>query len=189
MTRPVSRTRWAAIALALAITIPYLAIFIQSIRAIIDPESVSREMLRELASLGAMTEGAQAWIAFFYLAIVVGAVTLLVLLIIVGLVVRRQAAREAAFAVFGAIALVAGLAGIGTLIGGSPSKGSWLGAATAAACLGIVALLALRSTAVDFELAEMERQRPRSSPREGHPAAPGEGPPGSADGRPAPRDG
>ena len=188
MTRSVSRTRWAAIALALAITIPYLAIFIQTIRAIIDPDSVSREMLRELASLGAMTEGAQAWIAFSYLAVVVGAVTLLVLLIIVGLVVRRQAAREAAFAVFGTIALIAGLAGIGTLIGESASRGSWLGAATAAACLGVVLLLALRSTAVDFELAEIERRR-RSSPEEGRRAAVGGAPPGSADGRRPHRDG
>jgi lipoprotein signal peptidase len=184
MARSVSRTRWLAIALAVAITIPYLAIFIQTIRAIRDPESVSREMLRELASLGAMTQGDQVGIAFSYLAAIVGAVTLVVVLIIVGLVVRRQAAREAAFAVFGTFALISGLAGIGTLIGRSPSSGSWLGAGTAAACLGVIILLALGSTSRDFELAEMERGRRRqSSPAEGHRTAAGE-----ADGGPARRD-
>ena len=159
MTRRVSHTRWAAIALASGITIPYLALFIQSVRAVIDPESVPRELLLELASLGASTQGDQAWIAFSYLAAIVGAVTLVVILVIVGLIARRQAAREAAFAVFGGIALVAGLAGIGSLIGGSPSSGTLLGAVTAVVFVGVIVLLSLQSTSIDFELAEMERQR------------------------------
>ncbi len=159
MTRRVSHTRWAAIALASAITIPYLALFIQSVRAVIDPESVPRELLLELASLGASTQGDQAWIAFSYLAAIVGAVTLVVILVIAGLIARRQAAREAAFAVFGGIALVAGLAGIGSLIGGSPSSGTWLGAGAAVVFVGVIVLLSLQSTSIDFELAEMERQR------------------------------
>ena len=159
MTRRVSHTRWAAIALASAITVPYLALFIQSVRAVIDPESVPRELLLELASLGASTQGDQAWIAFSYLAAIVGAVTLVVILVIAGLIARRQAAREAAFAVFGGIALVAGLAGIGSLIGGSPSSGTWLGAGTAVVFIGVIVLLSLQSTSIDFELAEMARQR------------------------------
>jgi len=86
-------------------------------------------------------------------------VTLVVLLIMAGLIARRQAAREAAFAVFGAIGLIAGLAGIGSLVGGSLSSGSWLGAATAVGSLGVVVLLALERTGLDFELAELERRR------------------------------
>jgi len=61
--------------------------------------------------------------------------------------------------VFGGIALVAGLAGIGSLIGGSPSGGTWLGAVTAVVFVGVIVLLSLQSTSIDFELAEMERQR------------------------------
>jgi len=159
MSRRVAHTRWAAIALAAAITTPYLVMFIQTVRAALDPGSVPREMLLELASLGSATQGDEAWIAFSYLAAVLGAVTLVVLLIIAGLIARRQAAREAAFAVFGAITLIAGLASIGSLLGGGPSSGSWLGVATAVAGLGVIVLLALESTGIDFELAEMKRRR------------------------------
>lgn len=159
MARSESRTTWAAVALATAITVPYVVIFIQTIRAILDPDSVSEEMLAGLASLGAMSEGNQVWIAFSYLAAVLGAINLVVLLVIAGLIARRQAAREAAFAVFGIITLIAGLAGLGALVRGHPSGGSWLGAITSLACLGVVVLLALESTGIDFELAEMKRRR------------------------------
>lgn len=170
MARRQSRTTWAAVALAGAITAPYLGIFVQSVRAAVNPSSVPEELLRDLALLGASTMGDEAWIGFSYLAAAVGAVTLVVLLVIAGLVARRQAAREAAFAVFGAMGLVAGLAGTGGLIGGSWSSGSWLAGITFLACLGVVILLALESTATDFELAAMERRRRREGdPRRDNP--------------------
>ncbi|HUU61619.1 MAG TPA: hypothetical protein VMX37_04480 [Acidimicrobiia bacterium] len=159
MARSESRTTWLAIALAVAISVPYAVIFAQTIRAVVDPNSVPQEMLRELASLGLLTQGDEAAFAFFYLAIVVGAVSLVVLAVIVGLIARRQAAREAAFAVFGTIAVVAGLAGIGGLVKGRSPGGSWLAASTALACSAVVILLALQSTATAFELAEMRRHR------------------------------
>jgi hypothetical protein len=161
MARSESRTTWLAIALAVAITIPYTVIFAQTIRAIVDPNSVPQEMLRELASLGLLTQGDEAGIAFFYLAITVGAVNLVVLAVIVGLIARRQAAREAAFAVFGTIAVIAGLAGIGGLVRGRSPGGSWLAAVTALACSAVVTLLALETTGTAFELAEMRRRRGR----------------------------
>jgi hypothetical protein len=170
MTRPRSRTTWGAIALAVAITIPYLGILVQSIRGAIDPSSVPEQLVRELAMFGTATQGAAVTIAFSYLAVTVGAVTVVVLLVILGLVARRQAAREAAFAVFGAIALVAGLASLGGVLGGGASSGSWLGAATSLACLGVVVLLALQSTSIDFELAEKGRRR-RDPPGDGPPSA------------------
>jgi alkylhydroperoxidase/carboxymuconolactone decarboxylase family protein YurZ len=163
MARSKSRTTWAAIALSVAITVPYVVIFVQTLRAIVHPDSVSEEMLLELAMMGALSQGDQAWIAFSYLAATLGAVNLVVLVVIGGLIARRQAAREAAFAVFGVITLVAGLAALGGLVGGHPSGGSWLGAITGLACLGVVVLLALESTGTDFELAEMERRRRRPS--------------------------
>ncbi len=163
MARSGTRTRWAAIALAVAITVPYVVMFVQTLRAIVDPDSVSTEMLLQLALMGALAQGDQASIAFSYLAAVLGAVNFVVLVVIAGLIARRQAAREAAFAVFGIITLVAGLSGLGSLLGGRASDGSWLGAITALACLGVIVLLALESTGADFELAEMERRR-RPSP-------------------------
>lgn len=144
--------------MGLVVTAPYLAILVQSVRAALDPGSVSQETLRDLAMLGASTVGDEAWIAFSYLSVVVGVVTLVVLLVIAGLIARRPAAREAAFAVFGVIGLVAALAGLGSLLGGSRSGGSWLGVATALGCLGVIVLLALKHTATDFELAEMARR-------------------------------
>jgi hypothetical protein len=57
------------------------------------------------------------------------------------------------------MALVAALASVGGLVGGGPSGGSWLGAATSVACAGVVVLLALPGTSVDFELAERARHR------------------------------
>lgn len=92
-----------------------------------------------------------------YVAAVLGAVNLAVLLVIAGLVARRQAAREAAFAIFGVIAFVSALAGLGGLLGGNPSGGSGLGGATALACAGLVLLLSLERTGIDFEMAEMAR--------------------------------
>lgn len=158
MARPRARTTWGALALAVAITLPYLGILVQSIRGALDPGSVPEELLRELAMFGAAVEGSAVAIAFAYLAAIVGAVTLLVLLLIAGVGARRAAAREAAFVVFGAMALIAGLATIGGLVSSGPSRGSWLGAATSLACLGVVVLLALPATSLDFELAERERR-------------------------------
>jgi hypothetical protein len=163
MARPQARTTWAAIGLAVAITVPYLVIFIAAVRAAVNPESVSPEELRGLATLGALGPGDQASIAFSYIATVLGAVTLVVLAVIAGLIARRQAAREAAFAVFGIIGAIAGLSGIGSLFGGNPSNGAWPAVVTALACLGVIVLLALESTGSDFERAEMSRRRRRAS--------------------------
>lgn len=160
MSRPRAPTTRGAIALALAITAPYLGILVQSVRGAIDPGSVPEDLVRDLAMFGTATEGSEVGIAFSYLAALVGAVTLLVLLTVAGVVMRRPAAREAAFAVFGAMALIAGLATVGGLVGGGPSRGSWLGAASCLASVGVVVLLALPATSVDFELAERARQVP-----------------------------
>lgn len=163
MSRSRARTTWGAIALATGLTAPYLGIFVQSVRAAVDPASVPAELVRDLAMFGTATEGSEVTIAFSYLAAVVGAVTLLVLLLIGGLMMRRPAAREAGFAVFGAMALIAGLATLGGLLGEGPSGGSWLGAATCLACAAIVILLARQATSVDFELAEKARQSREST--------------------------
>ena len=168
MARPHARTTWGAIALAVAITAPYLGILVQSIRGAIDPGSVPEELVRDLAMFGTAAEGSEVAIAFAYLVAIVGTVTLLVLLLIAGVSALRPAAREAAFVVFGAMALIAGLATVGGLGSGGASSGSWLGAATSLSCLGIVILLALPATSLDFELAERDRRR-RAGSRGGSP--------------------
>jgi len=165
MSRPRARTTWGAIALATAITAPYLGIVVQSIRGAVDPSSVPEELVRDLAMFGTATEGSEVSIAFSYLAAVVGAVTLVVMLTLAGVVMRRPAAREAAFAVFGAMALISGLATVGGLVGRGLSGGSWLGGATCAACIGVVVLLARPATSVDFELAERARKVPGGAGR------------------------
>lgn len=152
-------TTWAAIALALLMTIPYIGIFVQTVRAAVDPESVPIESLQELAFLGAQTRGDEVVIAFSYMAVVLGAVSLVVVGLIIGLIARRQAAREAAYAVFGVIGFVAGLACVGGLVGGGWSRGSLLGVVTAAGCAAVIVLLAVRATSLDFERAEMARRR------------------------------
>lgn len=57
VARPGSRITWAAIGLAGAVTVPYLVIFAQTIRGMVAPESVSEALLRDLALMGAGSQG------------------------------------------------------------------------------------------------------------------------------------
>jgi hypothetical protein len=157
------RTTWAAIGLAVAITIPYLVILVQTIRQIADPDLLSEEALRALVGLGGSPGGDDFGIALTIVAIVIGAVSGLVILVIIGLVGRRQWAREAGFAVFATLGLVSGALGISGMLSTPRPSGAWLGAATGLACASVVVLLMLESTGIEFELADMERRKKRAT--------------------------
>ena len=152
------RTTWAAIGVAVAITIPYIGIVVQTVREIANPGLISEQALRELAGLGGASGGGDgAGIALTFVAIAIGAISGLVILIIIGLAGRRQWAREAGFAVFGALGLISGALGLSGMLSDPRPSGSWLGLATGVACIAIVVLLMIESTGIEFELAEMRR--------------------------------
>ena len=91
--------------------------------------------------------------------IVIGAVVIVCGFAIIGLVLRRQSAREAGIGIFGFLGVVATLVSIGGLFSDPPAPSAWLGLLSGIASLGVTVLLLLPATAEDFENREMRRAR------------------------------
>ncbi len=150
---------WLAIGIAAGITIPYAVMLCLTIRSAIDPSAVSRETLREMTTLGFFFSPEEFRNIMAILSGFMGAITLVVLIVIAGLLGRRQWAREAAFAVFGTMGLISGVALVGSALTDPIPRGLWIALATLLCCAAIIGLLLLSSVAIDFEKAEMARQR------------------------------
>lgn len=153
-----AKTTWSAITVASAITLPYVGMVVQAVGDAANPGRMSRDAARELVTLATVSSSPdRAGVAVTLIALMVGAITTVVVLVIIGLIRRRQSAREAAFGVFGALGLISGSLGLGGLIATPQQRGAWFALVTAAACAAVVVLLLTPTAAMEFERAEMRR--------------------------------
>jgi hypothetical protein len=141
-------TTVGAIVLSTALTSPYA---LQGIRTLLG----YRDDVR-LVIAGAPPGQAAAENAALLAGLVAGAASLVATIIIVGLVLRRQWAREAGMAVFGFFGLVATLVSITGLFAEPPAPNADIGLATGLASFVVVALLLARPTGAVFRAHEHE---------------------------------
>ncbi len=148
---------WLAIGVAVGITVPYAVMLVLTIRSAADASSVSRQTLQDMSTLGFFFSPEEFRNVMAILSGFMGAITLAVLIVIVGLMARRQWAREGAYAVFGTMGLVSGVALVGAVFADPIPSGLWLSLGTVLCCGFVIGLLLLPSVALDFEMAEMAR--------------------------------
>jgi hypothetical protein len=82
--------------------------------------------------------------------LVMGIVVILSIVIIIGLMFRGQWAREAAFVIYGFLALLALAASLAGLAADPPAPSAWTGVLVGVADLAIVGLLMAPATSRDF---------------------------------------
>lgn len=151
--RRVHATTAAAILIASTLTLWYGVVAVQSWIAAIDPDRMSETFARRALVLGG-ERGGSAATASGIIGLVIGAVVVVSAIVIVGLVLRRPWAREAAFGLYGFLGVVALMVSVGGLMADPPESSAWSGLLTGAASLSVVVLLLARPTGRDFNAAE-----------------------------------
>jgi hypothetical protein len=126
----------------------------QSILSWIDPDRVDPGFSRGALSLGGSTAtstSAAVQNATAIIAIVFGAVVFVSAIVVVGLVRRKSAAREAAFVVYGFLGFISIATSLSGLTSDPPAPSAWFGVLTGVANFAVVVLLLLPATARDFD--------------------------------------
>jgi len=146
-------TTAAAIVIASVLTLWYGLVAAQSWIGAIDPDRMDPTFARRALALGG-DRGGSAATASGIIGLVIGAVVVVSAITIVGLVLRRSWAREAAFGLYGFLGVVAIMVSVGGLMADPPQSSAWVGLLSGAASLSVVVLLLARPTGRDFNAAE-----------------------------------
>ena len=155
-------TTATAILIALVLTVAFGFIAVESLIGALDPDRLGGNFGRGALSFappGTGTDaGGAAGNASGIIAAVIGTVVLVSAIIIVGLIFRREWAREAGLVIFGLLGLVATAVSLGGIGADPPAPSAWVGLLTGGANFAIVGLLWAPATARDFR-----RQRRRTA--------------------------
>lgn len=151
--RRVHATTAAATLIASALTLWYGVVAVQSWITAVDPDRMDPAFARRALVLGG-ERGGSAATASGIIGLVIGAVVVVSVIVIAGLVLRRPWAREAAFGLYGFLGVVAIMVSVGGLMADPPQSSAWFGLLSGAASLSVVALLLARPTGRDFNAAE-----------------------------------
>lgn len=156
-------TTAGAIVISAALTAPYA---LQGIRTLLGDRDF--ETMREgLVLFGAPAGGESAENASLITGVLVGVAALVALIVILGLVLRREWAREAGIVVFGIFGLVGTLVSVGGMTADPPAPRAGWGLVSGLASLVVVGLLLAPATGLVVGLHEHEVQRKRRSTARG----------------------
>jgi hypothetical protein len=126
----------------------------QSILSWIDPDRVDPGFSRGAVNLGGSTTTSSSVAvqnATAIIAIVFSAVVLVSVIVVFGLAIRKSAAREAAFVVYGLLGFISIATSLSGLTSDPPAPSAWFGLLTGVANFAVVVLLLLPATARDFD--------------------------------------
>lgn len=144
----------AALLLAAALTSVFGYMAVISLLGVLDPDRIDPAFARGslFGSGGIATDAssaaqnASAIIAFLF-----GAVAVVSVIIIIGLILRQSWAREAGMVVYGFLGIASLAPSLNGVMADPPAPSAWLGVLTGLANLAIVGLLLLRTTARNFD--------------------------------------
>lgn len=147
-------TTATAVLIALVLTVSFGYIAVESLIGAVDPDRLDRDFGRGALSFappGSTTDaGGAAGNASGIVGIVIGTVVLVSAIIIVGLIFRREWAREAGLVIYGLLGLVATAVSLGGIGADPPAPSAWVGLLNGVANFAIVGLLWAPATARDF---------------------------------------
>ena len=144
----------AALLIAVALTSVFGYMALISLLGVLDPDRIDPAFARGslFGSAGIATDASSAsQNASAIIALLFGAVTLLTVIIIIGLILRQGWARESGIVVFGFLGIVSLAPSLSGVMADPPAPSAWLGVLTGLANLAIVGLLLLPRTARDFD--------------------------------------
>ncbi len=161
MAKGRGRITLAAATLALVVTATFLAAGIDLLLTSRDPDRVSAEERSAMVSLGLPTGSRETGTLALISGVVVVVTSLIGVVVAVGLLARREWAREAGIGLFSILGIILGAVALGGLLADPPAPGAGLGLALAVAQLAVAGLLLTQQTEDDFARAAMARARKR----------------------------
>lgn len=153
-----------ATAIAVTLTTVFGSIAAQSWLGVLDPDRIDPAFARgslfgsggSVANPSDAAQNASALVAFLF-----GAVTLVSVIVIIGLIFRQSWAREAGMVIYGFLGLIAIATSLSAITADPPAPSAWLGLLTGLANVAIVIRLLLPATAQDFNPYLRSRARAR----------------------------
>jgi hypothetical protein len=143
-----------AILIASGLTAAFGYIAVDSLLGAIDPTRLDSEFTRSALGMGGVTgsqgTGGAASNASAIIGVAIGAVVLLSFIIVIGLALRRDWAREAGVVIYGFLGLMSFAVSLGGLSADPPAPSAWVGMLTGLANVAVVALLLVPPTSRDF---------------------------------------
>ncbi len=148
-------TTVTAILIASMLTVSFGYIAVESFLGALYPDRLDQDFGRGVLSAapaGSTADaGGAAANASAIIGVVIGAVVLLSAIIIIGLVLRGDWARETGLVIYGLLGLLATGTSMGGLTSDPPAPSAWLGVLTGLANLTVVGLLLAPATARNFK--------------------------------------
>lgn len=163
MAKGRGRTTLAAATLALVITATFLATGVDLLLTALDPERVSVEERSSMVSVGLPTGSRETGTSALISGVLVVMVSLVAVIVVVGVLARREWAREAGIGLFSILGIILAAVALGGLLADPPAPGAALGMALAVGQLAVAGLLLAHQTEDDFARAAMARSGKRSA--------------------------
>ncbi len=161
MAKGRGRTTLAAATLALVITAAFIAAGLDLLLTALDPDRLSAAERSSMVSLGLPTSSRETSTLALISGVAVTVVSLVAVVVVVGILSRRDWAREAGIGFFAILGIILGAVALGGLLADPPASGAALGMALAVGQLGVAGLLLTHQTEDDFARAAMARARKR----------------------------
>ncbi|MEA3501930.1 MAG: hypothetical protein U9R47_04085 [Actinomycetota bacterium] len=147
-------TTVTSILIASVLTVSFGYVAVDSLLGAADPSRLDGEFGRSalsFASAGSGTNaGAVAANASAIVGFVIGSVVGVSVIIVIGLVFRREWARETGLVIYGLLGLLTAAVSVGGLAADPPAPAAWVGVLTSVANFTVVGLLFAPATARDF---------------------------------------
>jgi hypothetical protein len=154
-------TTAVAILIASGLTVVFGYVAIDSLLGAIDPTRLDSDFTRSALGMGGVRGtqgiGGAASNASAIIGIAIGAVVILSVVILVGLVFRQAWAREAGVVIYGLLGLLSIAVSLGGLSADPPAPSAWVGMLNGLANFAVVGLLLTPATAQDFRRKERAR--------------------------------
>jgi hypothetical protein len=153
----------AAILIAATLTTVFGYIAVRSLLGVLFPDLIDPAFARGalFGSGGSISDvSGAAQNASVMVGLVFGAVVVVSLIVIIGLILRQSWAREAGMVIYGFLGLLALATSLSGITADPPAPSAWLGVLTGLANLAVVVLLLMRSSARDFDpILQLRRSR------------------------------
>ncbi len=161
MAKGRGRTTLAAATLALVITAAFIAAGLDLLLTALDPDRLGAAERSSMVSLGLPTSSRETSTLALISGVVVVGVSLVAVVVVVGILARREWAREAGIGLFAILGIILGAVALGGLLADPPASGAALGMTLAVGQLAVAGLLLTHQTEDDFARAAMARSGKR----------------------------